>query len=802
VFGAFWLDARTITLDSESDITISIEGNAGDHGASLEKLLERYLVRALQKESLQGSGLSVEFVIRAEAPTWDKLPRESLRDVRDVDWFEIAITAKPKPRVLISGKTALGAGFGVMQFLEKHVGITWLFPGELGVALPKSAKMQLGETTERASPLYVSRIFSGMLYRDPALNESYLGTFFGSYDYFKSLRLHSLSYASHALVHVFDVKEFGATHPDIYPLKDGRRYIPPAQGDPNDTVGLWSAWHPCYSNPKTTEIAIGKAKQWFEKGQHTFSLGINDGHRVQCQCGDCKKAGWPNAYFHFVTKVADAVKDYYPPHMIGVLAYGDVKIPPPDLKLPENVVVLVTGAETRLETWARHASHVGIYEYFYGDCWWIPNFPLDGLRHNEPIYRALNARFYYAEAYPTWAFDAPKVAIRNRLMWDAKLDVNAALDRYCRAAFGDGGPHMARYYRRWAALRKGDLRTRALATMNRFDLWRNPAGQFSTVSQADFDFADACIAKAKRATHIGPEKARMEMVSAFHESSKNLFQIYSTTRRAFHASAQTDWTQTANALADLGKQRQERYETLKKHPEWFAGTANTLEAAWDEKSLGTLPSEMDAALDACLFHLHGSFDGLVLPEKRQAIFRLPRTIMPETLHPRTPHPWYPSERYDALTVTTNATGIVLRSVPPASTNGQFKSQITAYCVNDMAAHGGKLYKCDLTLTGQDGDATVVFHMGSNNSACPVVQLNETFGRDREERTREVIVRPQFFDSKTRMPDRDVPPDKTYQAVLEIIVTWKPNNRQSTLEGGCAAQRIEYELTSKQDAKLR
>lgn len=785
--------ARAITLDSQSNIKITTDGNPGDQGKPLAQLLERYLLRALQKQTLQGTGEPVEFVIRAEAPTWDKLPRQSLHDISDIDSFEIVITAKPKASVLISGKTAFGAGFGIMQFLEKHVGVTWLFPGELGLALPKTPKIQLRETRERSSPLYVSRMYTGMLYNDASLAEPSIGVFFRSYDYFKSLRLHSLSYASHALSYVFSVKEFGASLPEIYPLKDGKRYIPPAPDDPKDTVGMWSAWHPCYSNPKTSEIAIRKAKESFKKGSHAFSLGIGDGLRVQCQCDDCKKAGWPNAYFNFVTKVANAVKDYYPPQMIGLIAYGDVKVPPPDLHLPDNVFVVATGGEAQLATWARHASHLGIYEYIYGDGWWIPNFPLDGLRHNEAIYRAYNARFYSAEAYPTWAFDAPKIAIRSRLLWDAKLDVNAALDRYCRAAFGDGGPTMARYYRRWAALRRDEVQPGKIAPMNRFDLWRNPAAQFALASQADFDSADTCIAKAKRAALSEAERKRLEMVEAFHESSKNLFQIYSATRRAFDVSGKTDWEQTANKLSELNTGRRGRYDNMKRHPEWFTGTGNTLEAAWVEKYLGTLPYEVDAALDACLFHLDGRFDGLTLPGKREAVFRLPRTIKPEALHPRSPHPWYPPERYDTLTVATNATGIVLRSVVPAPVDGQFKPQFTANYVNDLTAHGGKFYKCDLALAGRDGVATILFQMGSNNSACPVTQLTESFGSRREERKREVIVRPRFFDSQTRIPDPNFPADQKYQAVLEIIVTWKPKSTRSALEGSCATERIEYDL---------
>jgi len=77
----------------------------------------------------------------------------------------------------------------------------------------------------------------------------------------------------------------------------------------------------------------------FDAGQLFFSLGINDGKRVQCQCERCVEVGWPHAYYDFVKAVADAVKDRYPPQMVGVLAYGDVGLPPRDLP-PEELVPL------------------------------------------------------------------------------------------------------------------------------------------------------------------------------------------------------------------------------------------------------------------------------------------------------------------------------------------------------------------------------------------------------------------------------------------------------------------------------
>ncbi|MBM4080573.1 MAG: DUF4838 domain-containing protein, partial [Planctomycetes bacterium] len=428
--------AADVALTPETSLRIVERVPAEELKGQLAPFLQKYLLAALRRAELEGAGEVVTFTLEARHALWHEVPPQELKDVQDIDAFEVEVGENA---VRISGPTMLAAGYGTGYFLEKHLGVTWVMPGELGVVLPARTSFRLKPGRERVKPAFVSRTYTGMLYPDPAYRLAFQKSdagrilqperhYFTAHDYFKSLRLHLLTHASHNMFNIYPVEKYGATLPEIYPIKNGKRFIPPDR----------NAWHPCYANPKTLEIALARMAEAFEKQKtHCFSLGINDGLRVQCQCPDCTRSPWPTPYFDYVKKVAEQAKRYYPPHLIGVLAYGDVKFPLPDLVLPENVLVLVTGS--RLAAWQGHARHLGTYEYAYGSGFWVPNFPLKAMKVNALAYRQFGAKVYHAEVHPVWAFDAPKVFIQSRLLWDPDLDVEAALKTFCDAAFGAGG---------------------------------------------------------------------------------------------------------------------------------------------------------------------------------------------------------------------------------------------------------------------------------------------------------------------------------------------------------------------------
>jgi len=606
--------AAEVVLNKDSRIEIQRSGPAEAELEAASDLLKKYLLRSMGRGDLRGNSGKVTFSLYAKAVMWYELPREELSSLEGIDEFTIKVQADPEPTVQIHGATVLATGYGAMHFLEHYLGITWLFPGELGLALPTEKEFRLPEKEETVRPALVSRVYTGLKLPSPEymlpfrkkFRQSKLRAdryFFEAYDFHKALKLHFLTHASHNIVNIYPVREYAEEHPDLYPLKDGERYIPPFR---KDSAGRHQAWHACYTNPKVTEIAIERARKCFERGGHCFSLGINDGMRVQCECAKCKDVGWPESYYQYVNQVAEAVKEHYPPHLIGVLAYGDVRDIREDLKLADNVLVLVTGA--RLAKWSRHAKHLGTYEYFYGAGFWVPNFPLKGMVRNARYYREHGAKVYHAEAHPIWALDAPKVYLQSRLLWDPELDVDTTLTRYCRAAFGDGGPAMKRFYLRWASKRDYivDDGSDAATPMADMGIWRNSKAQFSAVSADDYAYAYACIEEAKKLVKGEKQTKRLEMVEVFFGYSKTLFELSQHTQPTFDEDA-PDPKKALLALVRLWTTRERLLAEMKKHEEWFCGASPTLEEILSTRYEGwaswTINNEANSAIKTALFRL-------------------------------------------------------------------------------------------------------------------------------------------------------------------------------------------------------
>ena len=149
-----------IELSGRSDITIAEEGPFDSAKGALSDLLEKYLLLALGKASLSGSGEEVAFIVRTNASYWHELPRNTIKHISDIDAFDIAISGSPQAVVTITGWTPLAAGYGVMFFLEKHMEILWAFPGELGLCLPKKQIFSLKDGNERVAPWIIARSLS------------------------------------------------------------------------------------------------------------------------------------------------------------------------------------------------------------------------------------------------------------------------------------------------------------------------------------------------------------------------------------------------------------------------------------------------------------------------------------------------------------------------------------------------------------------------------------------------------------------------------------------------------------------
>ncbi|MCI5124684.1 MAG: hypothetical protein D3925_09460, partial [Candidatus Electrothrix sp. AR5] len=80
------------------------------------------------------------------------------------------LIAFPSPKdIVIVGPTDWGTEFGVYEFLERYIGVRWLFPGPAGEHVPTVATIEVPMQTVRQEPVFFSRHFaSGVHDREQA----------------------------------------------------------------------------------------------------------------------------------------------------------------------------------------------------------------------------------------------------------------------------------------------------------------------------------------------------------------------------------------------------------------------------------------------------------------------------------------------------------------------------------------------------------------------------------------------------------------------------------------------------------
>jgi len=339
-------------------------------------------------------------------------------------------------RLVIAGKTPDGTVNGIYAFLERFIGIRWFAPGDLFELVPRAEGFKLPVVDEAFNPSFSLRILSGVPgaagrdwlrrnHTDRSRPELPMGVF------------------GHNLFNIFPAEEFGAKYPQIYALVNGRRILDqtPYRGQP------------CFSNPRTIQIAIQKARDFFDANPEasTFSLSVNDNMDF-CQCPECKAFGvkefrdrpiYSEVYFHFVDVVAKEILKTHPDRYLTALAYWGVELPPERIeRLPKNVVIVLTQDTSQhhdpaykemdrgiLTEWSKKCDHLLKYDY-YGLGWLTPRY-FPRLASEDLLFlRKLGGVGFYCEAYPFWPNIMPQLYATLRKLWNVERDLDELLEEF------------------------------------------------------------------------------------------------------------------------------------------------------------------------------------------------------------------------------------------------------------------------------------------------------------------------------------------------------------------------------------
>lgn len=375
----------------------------------------------------------------------------------DADGYVLATGATS---LTIIGPTVWGTRYGVIEFLERHLGVRWLIPGTNGEDIPERSTVTIEPSARADEPVFISRSLS------PLSNGNAWNSTFAHQVWAGRNRTHSRLSFSHNLHSLMSVAVFGDPNkpetyrPEFYPIRNGQTSIP--------AIGRTSGWNPRFGAPGIAEAAAQRIIEHFTNNPDvvSYSLGVNDNGGFSEDDVDTTKYSalgiysLSEPYYRFVKSVAEIVLEAFPDKKLGLLAYNSV-IDPPSFPLPDNVVAMVTRDRSRwatrmavddqnmLKAWRAVCRNVGIYDYTYGHFYSAPRITMNATSEAYRWAAANGIRYYYSELYTIWG-ESPKEWILTRLLWNPRRDVQELSQDWADHAVGpDAAKHVLAYQNLW-----------------------------------------------------------------------------------------------------------------------------------------------------------------------------------------------------------------------------------------------------------------------------------------------------------------------------------------------------------------
>ncbi|MBT3378554.1 MAG: DUF4838 domain-containing protein [Lentisphaerae bacterium] len=441
--------------DGRNAATIVYANDARDEAVTAYKDLARCLGSAtgaefaVVSEDRLDSAADLQRIYVGQCAALSEADRAELATL-DRDAYLVNITEDGT--AFLVGPRPWSTYWAVCQFLEDYANVRWLIPGPLGEDIPRHSHIFAQPYRRVFSPALLSRLWSGAQYGGPwSLRQ----------------RIHGRYRFHHNLIRVFDADKYYDDHPEWFPLRrNGKRYRPQGGAD--------HSWQPCLASASSVKHAADTARAAWAKNPdlESFSYGCNDG-QGWCECDGCKAMDKPiepwegfegtysYRYYTWLNRVAVELEKTHPNNLIGCLAYSSYILPPEKEGLHRNVIPYFTsnradyfepefrGQDQKLlEWWGRVAKQMGIYDYAYGMGFAVPriyNHLFQGAIQHAV---ANGVKGFYAEVYPNWGLDGPKLYVMSRVLWDPTIDIDAVSENWNRRMFREAWQPMSAYFAR------------------------------------------------------------------------------------------------------------------------------------------------------------------------------------------------------------------------------------------------------------------------------------------------------------------------------------------------------------------
>ncbi len=539
--------AFTIVEEGQPRATIVVPENATTREQLAASRLQEYIQRSSGAKvpiatTTQGNAIHIG---RTRYAAGAKL------DIDEIDQDGFLLQGIDESNYVIVGGEDWGTEFGVYEFLERYLGVRWLMPTELGTDVPQRKTITVLPTRIVQEPAYLSREFAP-IYIDGKPQPSDLG-WWGRFN-----RTRSRMAFSHNLLTLFPVSEFGTTHPEIYPILNGQRYIPKDDED--------YKWNPNISNPLTIDIAVAKIEKYFEEnpGTVSFALGMNDWPLWdESAVSKSRRSGKKNflgiedvsdEYFAWANEVVTRVLKKYPDKWFGTLAYMNLIEPPTKVTVHPRIVPFITYDRMRWEDpklrvqgeqmtkrWTDMCAVVGWYDYAYGGNYLIPRVFSHRLQKNFAWGEKNQVKYSFAELYPNWG-EGPKAWLYAKLLWNPNQDVDALLDDwYLRFAGQQAAPSLKAFYDIWEKFWRVDIFNSPANHDGREILFLSDTPKYLLdVPQSYLDDSDKALEAALELADTPTRKARISKLKEMWEFYKASVITFQAEHRLMQAPLQTE----------------------------------------------------------------------------------------------------------------------------------------------------------------------------------------------------------------------------------------------------------------------
>lgn len=385
-----------------------------------------------------------------------------------------------------------GSMHAVSDFLEREIGVRWLWPGELGTVVPARPTLAVEVAPRLRAPAFRLREIQDGLAKPGNLARMRYGMkLLGMTEEARaSMAPASEAWVLHARIgasaqaHCGENfhewwNEFGESHPEYFAqMPDGSRQWP---FDP----GIVKM---CVSNPGVAEEWMKKARSFFAEHPHALSYSASANDSVftgACTCAACEALDEPGAqvyqmtwksngemvkrphvsltdrYNWFYNRAAAMLAKEFPDKLLCGHAYGTWRNPPLREKLADNVMISYVGFYDRYYSddsrararrdwteWSARASKLHIRPNVLHSGYGMMGIYIHKLAEDIRYLRTLGVQgFYWDKLLHRWASQGLNYYALARLLWDPDADMDALLRDYCECGFGPAARAMEAYYR-------------------------------------------------------------------------------------------------------------------------------------------------------------------------------------------------------------------------------------------------------------------------------------------------------------------------------------------------------------------